>query len=128
MNRRSVVSCLTAMLALTACDPLFSTQYRQPIAPLSPDQCVEAALRGSPHIAIVSREKNHAFPAFRLQNRPAVLDQTVQGRNCAVALQIRDHDISNTPVNPKAETPLEALFADVPHAIQYCRIGNLDPV
>ena len=58
MNRRSVVSCLTAMLALTACDPLFSTQYRQPIAPLSPDQCVEAALRGSPHIAIVSREKN----------------------------------------------------------------------
>ena len=58
MNRRRFSRCLTAMLALTACDPLFSTQYRQPIAPLSPDQCVEAALRVSPHIATVTREKN----------------------------------------------------------------------
>ena len=58
MNHPRFFGCLTAMLALSACDPLFSTQYRQPIAPLSPDQCVEAALRSAPHIAVVNREKH----------------------------------------------------------------------
>jgi hypothetical protein len=58
MTGRRLSCGLIVIVAITACDPLFSTEYRQPIAPLSPDQCVEAALQRSPHIAVVSREKN----------------------------------------------------------------------
>lgn len=55
MNGRLSLGTLVVLVTLTACDPLFTTQYRQPIAPLTPDQCVEAALRASPHVAVVSR-------------------------------------------------------------------------
>jgi len=58
MKRSRCLGSLTAMLAFTACDPLFSTQYRQPIAPITADQCVETALRSSPLVAIVSRDKD----------------------------------------------------------------------
>jgi len=54
-SRRALIS-FTALLALTACDPLFSTQYRQPLAPLAGDPCVEAALRSSRLISMVERE------------------------------------------------------------------------
>ena len=56
-SRRALIY-FTAFLTLTACDPLFSTQYRQPLTPLAGDPCVEAALRSSRLISMVERENN----------------------------------------------------------------------
>ena len=56
MNRQEWCSLGVLALALAACDPVFSTQYRQPVAPLTGDQCIETALRSSRLIAMVDRE------------------------------------------------------------------------
>ena len=58
MKPKQCLAYLTAAFALAGCDPIFSTQYRQPLAPLSADQCVESALRSSPLVAIVNRVRN----------------------------------------------------------------------
>lgn len=51
-----IVTTFIATLLLTACDPLFSTQYRQPVSPLTGDQCVEVALRSSRLVALMERQ------------------------------------------------------------------------
>jgi hypothetical protein len=58
MSARRALMTFTALLTLTACDPLFSTQYRQPLVPLAGDPCVEDALRSSRLISMVEREKS----------------------------------------------------------------------
>lgn len=58
MKPGRLVSSLAATLSLTACDPLFSTQYRQPVAPLTSDQCVEGALRSSRLVSRLERQKS----------------------------------------------------------------------
>ena len=58
MSSSRALTFFTVFFTLTACDPLFSTQYRQPLTPLAGDPCVEAALRSSRLISRVERENS----------------------------------------------------------------------
>ena len=49
---RHALLCL-CLVALTGCDPLFTMQFRQSLAPKPQESCVEAALRASPLAAVV---------------------------------------------------------------------------
>ena len=54
-RRRSFIVIAAGVASLTACDPLFSTQYRQPMTALTSDQCVETALRSSRLIPMIEK-------------------------------------------------------------------------
>jgi hypothetical protein len=48
--RRSLRYCLWASIGLAACDPAWHMAIRQPIAPLTTQECIANALRMSPHV------------------------------------------------------------------------------
>jgi len=56
--RHGVVLCL-GLVAVGACDPAFTMQFRQALAPAPSEDCVGAALRASPLAAVVWPDTIH---------------------------------------------------------------------
>src|SRR5688500_18070704 len=56
MYRRACSIGMLALPAMAGCDPLYTTQYRQSLAPAPAPTCVEAALSASPLAAVVWRD------------------------------------------------------------------------
>ena len=56
MSRPACSLVMLFLAAMAGCDPLYTTQYRQSLAPAAAPTCVEAALGSSPLAAVVWRD------------------------------------------------------------------------
>jgi hypothetical protein len=79
MIRQRQMLAVGAAVALTGCDPLFQTEYRQALAPASAEECVQAALKSAPLIAIVSRSTRPAKGGVTASYHIVVRDSVTAG-------------------------------------------------
>ena len=81
MLPRTCFLLLFTLPVLAGCDPLYTTQYRQALAPAPAPSCVAAALRGSPLAAVVWRDTTDRSPGARSNYVVTVRDSlTIGGR------------------------------------------------
>jgi hypothetical protein len=106
VSRQRVIVAISAAGALTGCDPLFQTQYRQALAPASDKECVQAALRSVPLIAVVS-------PSTRPTERGVTASYDIVVRDSATA---RGHWEGEVEMTAGDTTSLRVSYAYMGYA------------